>query len=118
MVLLALQPDEQQAIYQKIRQDAFGGNINLLYQIGKEHELKAEESLSIGLLDDMHLQMLLVFQTLFALTRMLPRSNGIEELIIMDTTLTEINLTVMVYIVLSIQFLVHFMFKIKWNTVT
>ena len=34
------QPDEQQAIYQKIRQDAFGGNINLLYQIGKEHELK------------------------------------------------------------------------------
>jgi len=34
------QPDEQQAIYQKIRQNSLGGNFNLLYQLGKEHELK------------------------------------------------------------------------------
>ncbi|MDP2363147.1 MAG: hypothetical protein Q8M94_05190, partial [Ignavibacteria bacterium] len=34
------QPGEQLAIYQKIRQTTLGFNINLLYQIGKEHEFK------------------------------------------------------------------------------
>lgn len=33
-------PSEQQAIYQKVRQTTLGININLLYQIGKEHEFK------------------------------------------------------------------------------
>lgn len=33
-------PSETQAFYQKIRQQSLGGNIDLTYQIGKEHEFK------------------------------------------------------------------------------